>query len=239
MLARNEQPQAAATVKLEVGYSGLDLDLLNPIQNIRPSIKNKRRFSDEQIKSLEFMFESDSRPESQIKQQLANDLGLQPRQIAIWFQNRRARSKSKQIERDYIILKESYDALASSYESLKRENQSLRTELQKLKSQLEMAYGHKTCGPNITGDSGDCKSENRSAVLDPNQKTTFLFEGHDHMLSSDNKLRNIDSTDEYGVVLGMMEATDGSLTSSEKWCSFESNCFLDESSCSSNWWEYW
>ncbi|KAG9157179.1 hypothetical protein Leryth_004853 [Lithospermum erythrorhizon] len=54
--------------------------------------KNKRRFNDEQIKFLETMFEAKSRPELQMKQQLATRLGLQPRQVAIWFQNR---SKSK------------------------------------------------------------------------------------------------------------------------------------------------
>lgn len=116
---------------MELGLSGLDhLDMRHqPITNIKSSNRNKRRFSDEQIRSLEVMFESDSRPESVIKQQLANELGLHPRQIAIWFQNRRARSKAKQIERDYNVLKDSYDALSSSYGSLKRENQSLRTQV--------------------------------------------------------------------------------------------------------------
>ncbi|XWS61526.1 hypothetical protein CRYUN_Cryun07bG0132900 [Craigia yunnanensis] len=240
MLARKEQLQAAETVKGELGLSGLDLDYMRPIANVKSSSKNKRRFSDEQINSLEFMFESDSRPESLIKHQLANELGLQPRQIAIWFQNRRARSKTKQIERDYNILKESYDALASSYESVKRENQSLRYQLQKLKSQLEIEQANKTYGPNRTaGNSADGKSENRSAIFDPKEKITFLFEGYDRLLSSDNYSRDAESTDEDRVVLEMMEATDGSLTSSEKWRSFESNCFLDESNCSSNWWEYW
>ena len=85
----------------------------------------KRRFTDEQIKFLEFMFESESRPESRVKQQLASELGLEPRQVAIWFQNRRARLKTKQIEKEYRVLKASYDVLASSFESLKREKQSL------------------------------------------------------------------------------------------------------------------
>ncbi|XVF53166.1 hypothetical protein PTKIN_Ptkin05aG0078400 [Pterospermum kingtungense] len=241
MLARREQPQGAAMVKVELGLPAIDQGM-HSVTNIKPSTssKNKKRFSDEQIKSLEFMFESDSRPESLIKQQLANELGLQPRQIAIWFQNRRARSKTKQVERDYNILKESYDALASSYESMKRENQSLRIQVQKLKSQLEMEHGNKNYGSNRTAEnSGDGKSDNMNAIFDANEDRTFLFEGCDHMLSSDNHSRNVESTEEDRVVLEVMEATDGSLSSSEKWCSFESNCFLDESSCSSNWWEYW
>ena len=98
-----------------------------------------------------------------------------------------------------------------------------------------MEHGNKIYGPNRkAGNSGDGKSENRNAIFDANEKITLLFEGCDRMLSSDNN-----STDEDRVVLEVTEATDGSLTSSEKWCSFESNCFLDESSCSLNWREYW
>ncbi|XP_039022798.1 homeobox-leucine zipper protein ATHB-7-like [Hibiscus syriacus] len=158
MFAKKEQLQAA-TVKVELGLSGLDLDM-HPITNVKSHGKKKRRFNDEQIRLLEVMFESDSRPESVIKQQLANELGLlQPRQIAIWFQNRRARSKAKQIERDYNVLKDSYDALSSRYESLKRENQSLRIQLQKLKNQLEMGHGNQPNGSNRA-------DENSGAIFD-------------------------------------------------------------------------
>lgn len=87
--------------------------------------KNNKRFKEEQIKSLENMFEAESRPEAQIKHQLANELGLRPRQVGIWFQNRRARLKTKQVERNWCILKASYDSLASNFESLQRENREL------------------------------------------------------------------------------------------------------------------
>ena len=87
--------------------------------------KNKRRFSDEQIKSLETMFESESRLEPRQKQQLARELGLQPRQVAIWFQNKRARWKSKKLERDYSLLRANYNNLASMFEAMKKEKQDL------------------------------------------------------------------------------------------------------------------
>ncbi|WCJ38937.1 Homeobox-leucine zipper protein HOX6 [Euphorbia peplus] len=83
-----------------------------------------------QIKYMEFMFETQSRPESQIKEQLANELGHQPRQVSMWFQNIRARLERKQIEIEYNELKESYNALAPSFESLQRENQILLTSVQ-------------------------------------------------------------------------------------------------------------
>jgi homeobox-leucine zipper protein len=87
--------------------------------------KNKRRFSDEQIKSLESMFVSETRLEPRKKIQLAKELGLQPRQVAIWFQNKRARWKSKQLERDFSILRANYNSLASRFETLKKEKQAL------------------------------------------------------------------------------------------------------------------
>lgn len=85
----------------------------------------KRRFSEEQVKSLELMFETQTKLEPRKKLQLAKDLGLHPRQVAIWFQNKRARWKSKQLEREYNVLRADYDALLSSFESVKNEKQLL------------------------------------------------------------------------------------------------------------------
>jgi homeobox-leucine zipper protein len=87
--------------------------------------KNKKRFSEEQIKSLESMFATQTKLEPRQKLQLARELGLQPRQVAIWFQNKRARWKSKQLEREYSALRDDYDALLCSYESLKKEKHTL------------------------------------------------------------------------------------------------------------------
>ena len=85
----------------------------------------QRRFSDDQIRLLESIFESETRLEPRKKLQLARELGLQPRPVAIWFQNRRARWKSKHIELDYRTLRADYDELASRFESLKQEKESL------------------------------------------------------------------------------------------------------------------
>lgn len=90
---------------------------------------NRKRFSSQQVKSMESMFNSESRPGSKTKQQIADELGLHPRQVSVWFQNKRARSKSKQTERDYNILKACYDSLASKYEALEKENQHLIVEV--------------------------------------------------------------------------------------------------------------
>ncbi|KAL7121646.1 hypothetical protein ACP275_02G193500 [Erythranthe tilingii] len=66
---------------------------------VRMSKKEKmRRFSDEQIQRLEEMFESDTKVEAKKKEEIAEELGLESRQVAIWFQNRRARCKSKRAD---------------------------------------------------------------------------------------------------------------------------------------------
>jgi homeobox-leucine zipper protein len=62
-------------------------------------------------------------PERKLK--LAEELCLQPRQVAIWFQNRRARWKTKQLERDYGTLKANYEALNLDYSNLEQKNEAL------------------------------------------------------------------------------------------------------------------
>ena len=63
--------------------------------------EKKRRLTVDQVQFLEKSFEVENKLEPERKIQLAKDLGLQPRQVSIWFQNRRARWKTKQLEKDY------------------------------------------------------------------------------------------------------------------------------------------
>lgn len=82
-----------------------------------------------QVNLLEKSFEEENKLEPERKTQLAKKLGLQPRQVAVWFQNRRARWKTKQLERDYDLLKASYDSLLTNYDSITKENEQLRSEV--------------------------------------------------------------------------------------------------------------
>ncbi|KAK4790196.1 hypothetical protein SAY86_017500 [Trapa natans] len=102
-----------------------------------PSEK-KRRLSAEQVKALEKNFEVENKLEPERKVKLAQDLGLQPRQVAVWFQNRRARWKTKQLERDYGVLKATYDSLKLSYDSLQRDNHILLKEIKDLKVKVKL-----------------------------------------------------------------------------------------------------
>ncbi|XP_021746344.1 homeobox-leucine zipper protein ATHB-13-like [Chenopodium quinoa] len=96
--------------------------------------EKKRRLNMEQVKTLEKNFELGNKLEPERKMQLAKALGLQPRQIAIWFQNRRARWKTKQLEKDYDLLKRQFDALKADNDLLLAQNQKLQSEILALKN---------------------------------------------------------------------------------------------------------
>lgn len=110
-----------------------DEDQLSDEEGYSQMGEKKKRLSLEQVKALEKSFEIGNKLEPERKMQLAKALGLQPRQVAIWFQNRRARWKTKQLEKEYEVLKKQFDSLKADNDTLKAQNNKLHAELQTLK----------------------------------------------------------------------------------------------------------
>ncbi|KAF3779883.1 Homeobox-leucine zipper protein [Nymphaea thermarum] len=114
---------------LPQSFYGIPDELLDDELLDEHAPEKKRRLTPEQVHLLERSFEAENKLEPERKSQLARKLGLQPRQVAVWFQNRRARWKTKQLERDYDLLKSAYDSLTSDYQGLVRENEKLKSEV--------------------------------------------------------------------------------------------------------------
>ncbi|CAK9186117.1 unnamed protein product [Ilex paraguariensis] len=130
--------------------------------------EKKRRLNLEQVKALEKSFELGNKLEPERKMQLAKALGLQPRQVAIWFQNRRARWKTKQLERDYDVLKRQLEALKADNDSLKTQNKKLHAELLALKCRESTGTGP----INLNKDTDGSWSNGSENSCDVNKGTT-------------------------------------------------------------------
>ncbi|CAN6208823.1 unnamed protein product [Urochloa humidicola] len=89
--------------------------------------RNKKlRLSKDQAAVLEDCFKTHSTLNPKQKVALANRLGLRPRQVEVWFQNRRARTKLKQTEVDCEYLKRWCERLADENKRLEKELADLR-----------------------------------------------------------------------------------------------------------------
>ncbi|XP_073147679.1 putative homeobox-leucine zipper protein ATHB-51 [Henckelia pumila] len=103
----------------------------------------KKRLSNEQLESLENSFQDEIKLDPDRKMKLARELGMQPRQIAVWFQNRRARWKAKQLERLYDALKQEFDNVSREKLKLQQEVLALRAivlKQQVAKKQVSTGY---------------------------------------------------------------------------------------------------
>ncbi|KAK7277131.1 hypothetical protein RIF29_18281 [Crotalaria pallida] len=98
--------------------------------------RKKLRLSKEQALVLEETFKEHNTLNPKQKLALANQLSLRPRQVEVWFQNRRARTKLKQTEVDCEYLKRCCENLTEENRRLQKEVQELRA--LKLSPQLYM-----------------------------------------------------------------------------------------------------
>ncbi|EER87813.1 homeobox-leucine zipper protein HOX2 [Sorghum bicolor] len=88
--------------------------------------RKKLRLSKDQAAVLEECFKTHSTLNPKQKLALATRLGLRPRQVEVWFQNRRARTKLKQTEVDCEYLKRWCERLADENKRLEKELADLR-----------------------------------------------------------------------------------------------------------------
>ncbi|OIV95456.1 hypothetical protein TanjilG_06918 [Lupinus angustifolius] len=90
------------------------------------STRKKLRLSKDQSAFLEESFKEHTTLNPKQKLALAKQLNLRPRQVEVWFQNRRARTKLKQTEVDCEYLKRCCETLTEENRKLHKELQELR-----------------------------------------------------------------------------------------------------------------
>ncbi|KAG4917442.1 hypothetical protein JHK85_055723 [Glycine max] len=88
--------------------------------------RKKLRLTKEQSRLLEESFRQNHTLNPKQKESLAMQLKLRPRQVEVWFQNRRARSKLKQTEMECEYLKRWFGSLTEQNRRLQREVEELR-----------------------------------------------------------------------------------------------------------------
>ncbi|PIA25031.1 hypothetical protein AQUCO_13300023v1 [Aquilegia coerulea] len=128
--------------------------------------RKKLRLTKEQSALLEESFKEHPTLNPKQKQVLANELNLRPRQVEVWFQNRRARTKLKQTEVDCEVLRKCCQTLTDENRRLHKELQELKA--LKLSSPLYMQLPAATltmcpsCEKIGGGSGGGGESKNRS-----------------------------------------------------------------------------
>ncbi|XP_061337722.1 homeobox-leucine zipper protein ATHB-22-like [Gastrolobium bilobum] len=104
--------------------------------------EKKKRLTSEQLDSLESSFQKEIKLDHDRKMKLSKELGLQPRQIAVWFQNRRARWKTKQLEHLYDSLKQEFDVICKEKQKLQGEVMQLQAMLRDQASRTQVSTGY-------------------------------------------------------------------------------------------------
>ncbi|KAK6119297.1 hypothetical protein DH2020_046959 [Rehmannia glutinosa] len=112
---REENDGERASSSLEIDDDGADA-----------AARKKLRLSKEQAAVLEETFKDHNTLNPKQKLALAKQLNLRPRQVEVWFQNRRARTKLKQTEVDCEYLRRCCENLTEENRRLQKEVSELR-----------------------------------------------------------------------------------------------------------------
>ncbi|KAF5935903.1 hypothetical protein HYC85_027032 [Camellia sinensis] len=106
----------------------------------QPKKKRYHRHTARQIQEMESLFKECPHPDDKQRQRLSQDLGLKPRQVKFWFQNRRTQMKAQQDRQDNVILR--------------AENENLKNENYRLQAALRCIICPNCGGPAMLGEIG-------------------------------------------------------------------------------------
>jgi hypothetical protein len=95
--------------------------------------------------------------------------------VAIWFQNKRARWRSKQLEHDYAALKSNYDALHDRVELLNQEKLALVAQLHEMSQRLRERgdRGRRGDAAAATASSSCCNVGGEEEVVEDDKRNVL------------------------------------------------------------------
>ncbi|KAL8150532.1 hypothetical protein V2J09_020340 [Rumex salicifolius] len=102
--------------------SGNELDVITAQLPPGAAASKKKRYhrhTARQIQEMEALFKECPHPDDKQRLRLSQELGLTPRQIKFWFQNRRTQMKAQQDRTDNVILRAENDGLKTDNYRLK------------------------------------------------------------------------------------------------------------------------
>eukprot|EP00898_Chlorokybus_atmophyticus_P002795 jgi/Chlat1/3516/Chrsp23S03707 len=122
--------------------------------------KKKLRLKREQVALLEESFKSQSTLTPESKAELSQELDLLPRQVEVWFQNRRARTKLKQTEQDCELLRHWCDTLSEENRRLRGEVRELKLRGEQIEWEVKRAQWDARHGQHSSGEhwGSGCRS---------------------------------------------------------------------------------
>lgn len=132
-MSRRQQQERKKAAEMEyLGFEGT-----HDYPSKYRSIITKKRLTQDQLHLLEMSFITNPKLEGDRKQELASKLGVPPKQVAIWYQNKRARCKIEAIELDY-------KAIQLQLQNVLAHNRMLQSEVSSLTNELNQAH-HLLC----------------------------------------------------------------------------------------------
>lgn len=92
-------------------------------------LNTKKRLNQEQVRVLERSFTTKKKLDTELKLKLANQLGVPARQVAVWYQNKRARWKTQSLELDYNTIQVKLENALADKRRLEKDVKLLKEEL--------------------------------------------------------------------------------------------------------------
>lgn len=128
------------------------------MMNNLSKLQNNKRPTPDQVRLLEASFKANNKLHPHRKLQLCHQLDIPVRQIAVWYQNRRARLKNQSLELDYGALENRLEIVLYQNMQLEKQVEKLGLELQK--SSVVLQQPHATCVSSTCNEEGGSSNMN-------------------------------------------------------------------------------